>query len=195
MSLTEAARQLKISKGYLSNIEHGRELPNTRIVRFYEECFHADGQASGLYLAAITEPIPPQRLDWRQRPAYPLAGDAATFVADITIPDGSIMAPYQEFEKTWRIRNSGTVPWIGRWLARRGSHTGHGVPTSPLRVPIPDTQPGEHVDITVPLTAQPLKGSSQAHWKMVDSDWWPYFPNRYNLGLVLTIVVESPDGT
>lgn len=191
MSQAEAARRIGVSATHLNNVEKGRDRPNAAIVGFYEEQFQGDGQAWGLYNALLTENRTPQRQSPDKRPAYPIAGDASTFVADITIPDGTVMAPYHEFEKTWRIRNSGTVPWVGRWLARRGSPTGHGVPTSPRRVRIPDTAPGEEVDITVPVRSQPLAGASQAHFKMVDDAGTEYFPDRYSLGLVLSIVVRS----
>ncbi len=190
MTQAEAARRIGVSATHLNNVEKGRDRPNATIVGFYEEQFHGDGQAWGLFNALLTETRTPQRLSPDRRPGYPIPGDASTFITDITIPDGTIMAPYQEFEKTWRIRNSGTVPWMGRWLARRGSPTGHGVPTSPRRVPIPDTMPGEEVDITVPVKAQPLSGASQAHFKMVDGAGWEYFPDRYSLGLVLSIIVD-----
>ncbi|WAC90218.1 NBR1-Ig-like domain-containing protein [Mycobacterium sp. Aquia_213] len=191
MSQAEAARRIGVSATHLNNVEKGRDPANGKIVAFYEEQFRGDGQAWGLYNAMLTESRPPQRLPMDKRPNYPIPGDASTFVADITIPDGMLMPPYHEFEKTWRIRNSGTVAWIGRWLARRGSPTGHGVPTSLSRVRIPDTQPGEEVDITVPVRSQPLAGASQVHWKMVDDQGWEYFPDRYALGLVLSIVVSG----
>lgn len=194
MTQAEAARRIGVSATHLNNVERARDRPNSKIVAFYEEQFGGEGQAWGLYNALVTENRPLQRAPLGLRPAYPIPGDASTFVTDITIPDGTIMRPYQEFEKTWRVRNSGTVPWAGRWLARRGAPTGHGVPTSPARVRIPDTQPGEEVDITVPVRAQPLAGASQAHWKMVDNSGWEYFPDRYALGLVLSIVVRANDG-
>lgn len=193
MSQAEAARRIGVSATHLNNVEKGRDRPNAAIVGFYEDQFQGDGQAWGLYNALLTESRAPQRHPAGTRPNYPIPGDASTFVADITIPDGTVMRPYQEFDKIWRIQNSGTVPWVGRWLARRGSPTGHGVPTSPRRVRIPDTMPGKEVDITVPMKAQPLAGASQAHWKMVDHDGWEYFPGTYSLGLVLSIVVESKD--
>jgi transcriptional regulator with XRE-family HTH domain len=190
MAQAETARRIGVSATHLNNVEKGRDRPSSKIVAFYEEHFHGDGQAWGLYNALLTESRPTQRRPLSDRPNYPMPGDASEFVTDITIPDGTIMAPYQAFEKTWRIRNSGTVAWVGRWLARRGAPTGHGVPTSPYRVRIADTQPSEEVDITVPVRAQPLAGTSQAHWKMVDDDGWEYFPDRYSLGLVLSIVVR-----
>jgi DNA-binding XRE family transcriptional regulator len=192
MTLTEAAARLEVSKGHLSNVEHGRDRPSARIVTFYEEQFHGERQAWGLYEALTTANKPPQRPSLTDRPPYPIQGDAATFVADVTVPDGTVMPPYFEFVKIWRIRNSGAVPWVGRWLARRGAPAGHGVPHSDHRVPVPDTKPGEEVDIAVRVMSQPLEGASQAHWKMVDDNGWEYFPDRYPLGLVLSIeVVES----
>jgi hypothetical protein len=195
MTLTEAARRLGVTKGHLSSVEHGRAHATARIVEFYEEQFHGEGQARGLYTAAKTAPQPPQRRPLAERPPYPIPGDAATFVADRTIPDGTVMLPYHKFEKVWRIRNSGTVPWVGRWLARRGTPWAHGLPKSPHRVRIPDTQPGEEVNIKVPMQAQALAGSSQAHFKMVDDDDWQYFPDDYPVGIVLSIeVVEKAPG-
>jgi DNA-binding XRE family transcriptional regulator len=190
MAQGEAARRIGISQTHLSNVEHGRDRPSAKIVGFYEQQFHGDGQAWGLYNALVTVDRPTQRRPPTDRPPYPIPGDASEFVADITIPDGTIMSPYHHFDKTWRIRNAGSVPWIGRWLARRGSPTGHGVPTSPKKVRIPDTQSGAEVDITVPMRSQPLAGASQAHFKMVDDQGWEYFPDRYALGLVVSIIVN-----
>ena len=121
MTLTEAASRLGVHKSTLSNVEHGRDHATARIVEFYEEQFHGDGQARGLYFATVIAPQPPQRRSLAHRPPYPIPDDASTFVADVTVPDGTIMPPFFEFEKIWRIRNSGTVPWVGRWLARRGA--------------------------------------------------------------------------
>jgi hypothetical protein len=160
-------------------------------VEFYDEEFHGDGQACGLFIAAVTATRPPQRRSLADRPPYPIPGDASSFVADVTVRDGTIMPPYFEFEKIWRIRNSGPVPWEGRLLARRGPLAGHGLPHSKRRVPIPDTEPGQEVDISVWVMSQPLAGSSQANWKMVDDDGWEYFPDRYPLGLVLSIKVRE----
>lgn len=133
LTLTEAASRLGVHKSTLSNVEHGRDRPSTKIVEFYDDQLHGDGQARDLYVAAVTAPRPPQRRPLEDRPHYPIPGDAVVFVADVTVPDGTVMPPYFEFEKIWRVRNSGTVPWVGRWLARRGAPGGHGIPISPYR--------------------------------------------------------------
>lgn len=191
LTQAEVARRLGVNRSHIHNIERGRDRPSTKIVAFYEEQFHGNGQAWGLYEALVTADRPPRRLPLTDSWPYPIPGDASTFVADLTVPDGTVMPPYHEFDKVWRIRNSGTVPWIGRWLARVGAPSGHGIPTSPRRVQITDTQPGEEVDITVPMQAQALAGSSQAHFKMIDDDGKECFPDRYPLGLVVSIVVAE----
>lgn len=37
--------------------------------------------------------------------------DSAAFVSDVTIPDGTVIAPGAAFTKTWRIQNAGTCTW------------------------------------------------------------------------------------
>lgn len=119
----------------------------------------------------------------------PIPGDRSEFIADRTIPDGTLMRPGESDVKVWEIRNSGTVPWIGRYLIRLGS--AHG-PVTPERVPIPDTQPGEKVRISVEVEAPPVAGTYEVHWKMADEHGRLFFPDRYWAGVYLTIVVPGP---
>ena len=37
--------------------------------------------------------------------------DAAAFVKDVTISDGTIIGPGNSFKKTWRLQNVGTCSW------------------------------------------------------------------------------------
>ncbi|WP_237075745.1 NBR1-Ig-like domain-containing protein [Mycobacteroides abscessus] len=189
VTLTQTAQQLGVSKAHLSNIERGRDRPSAKIIGFYDQRYGGYGQAWGLYEALITEGLAPQRLPLDRQPDYPIPGDALTFVANVTIPDGTVMVPNQMFEKTWRIRNSGTVPWKGRWLARDGTLTGHRSPLSPPKILIANTSPGQEIDITVPMRAQQPAGGSQTHWKMVDNHGWEYLPDLHHAALVVSIVV------
>lgn len=190
-TLAQVADHLGTSRGHLSNVERGRDRPSWDIVAYYEERFHADGALWSMYVELLTSPQRRQRADLSDRPDYPLPGDASEFVADVTIPDGTVMPPGFAFTKVWRIKNAGTVPWTSRFLARDGAPAGYGLPKSPRRTPIPDTLPGHEVDIAVPLTAHPAVGTSQTRWKMVDQHGWEFFPDRYPMGLILTIVVRE----
>ena len=35
----------------------------------------------------------------------------ADFMGDLTIPDGTKVQPGTKFVKTWKIKNSGNIPW------------------------------------------------------------------------------------
>jgi transcriptional regulator with XRE-family HTH domain len=190
MSLTGAAQAAGTSTSNLSHVERGRDRPNWQLVAFYEERFNADGQLWSVFVEVVAGPRPPQRSSRAVSTGYPLPGDSSTFVDDIT-PDAVIMPPGFHFEKVWRLRNSGTVPWVDRWLRRIGSPAGLGIPSSPLRVPIAATLPGETVDITVPMRAHNQAGTAEVHWKMVDNDGHEFFPDRYPEGIFTTVIVRD----
>ena len=189
-TLTAAATAAGVSKGHLSNVERGRDAPSWELVAFYEQAYAGYGQLLSTYVDVVAAPRrpAPRRGDG---PSYPLAGDQAEFVTDVTIPDGTIMPPGHRFEKVWRLRNSGSVPWVGRYLRRLGAPGGLGIPSSPVQVRIADTMPGETVDISVPLKAHILPGTAEVHWKMVDEDGYEFFPDRYYQGVFMTIVVDT----
>jgi hypothetical protein len=125
----------------------------------------------------------------------PAPGDASQFVKDVTIPDGTIMTAGERFTKIWQIRNVGTVPWKGRCLERVGLCKGIALIHSKRRVPIPNTLPGELVDIAVELQAPYVATDTRAMWKMVDSQGHFCFPDRYNCGLMVEISVIEPEQT
>jgi transcriptional regulator with XRE-family HTH domain len=190
MSLTDAAQATVTSKGHLSHVERGRDRASWELVAFYEERFNADGQLWTVFIEAVAGPRQRQRSSQPRANRYPLPGDASTFVADIT-PDAVIMPPGFHFEKIWRIQNSGTVPWDGRWLRRLGPPAGLGIPSSPLQVQITNTRPGQTVDITVPMRAHNQPGTAEVHWKMVDDDGHEFFPDRYPEGIFTTVIVRD----
>jgi transcriptional regulator with XRE-family HTH domain len=190
LTLTDTAQAAGTSKSNLSHVECGRDRPNWALVAFYEERFSADGQLWSAFIELVTGPRPRQRSSRAVANEYPLPGDASTFVTDIT-PDAVIMPPGFHFEKIWRIRNSGTVPWAGRWLRRIGSPAGLGIPSSPLQVKIATTMPSQTVDITVPMRAHNQPGTAEVHWKMVDDDGYEFFPDRYPEGIFTTIIVRD----
>jgi transcriptional regulator with XRE-family HTH domain len=186
-TLDSTAKGVGRSKGHLSNVEHGKDRPSPEIIEYYEVTFGGDGVLWSLYGAARS--YSETRSTQPGGSPYPLDGDASEFIADITVPDGSVFRPSERFVKTWRIKNAGTVQWVGRYLQRVGAPVAHSLPRSARRVPIPPTMPGETVDISVPVKAQDLEGTAIAYWKMADADGRWYFPDRYAQGLVLTIRV------
>jgi hypothetical protein len=98
--------------------------------------------------------------------AAPPAGGGGTdrleFVADLTVPDGTVFAPGEKFTKTWRLKNSGTSTWTTAYalVFSSGEQMG-GAASTPLPAQVP---PGQTVDLSVQLTAPSAAGSYTGFW-------------------------------
>ncbi|WP_157518860.1 NBR1-Ig-like domain-containing protein [Herbidospora mongoliensis] len=104
----------------------------------------------------------------------PIPLDESIFEGDITIPDGTLIAKGESFEKVWRIKNTGKVEWSGRFLMR----VNDTVCSAPRKVEIPHTPPGDSVDIRVPVVAPDIAGACKIFWKMVDDEGRLLFPDK-----------------
>lgn len=181
------------SPSHISRVEQGHNRPSRELVRFYEETFQADGLLLSLFEVVEHHAEQERRRAGGHRPVPKRAvpGDASRFVDD-TVPHGTVMAPGAVFEKLWRVRNSGTVPWTGRQLERQGPLTGPGLITSARYVPVPDTAPGKVAEITATLKAPTYDCTSIAYFKMVDADRALCFPDSYQVGLDVLVRVVRP---
>lgn len=122
---------------------------------------------------------------------YPIEGDDSGFGSngrdgDVTVPDGTVFHVGDHFVKTWRLNNLGEIPWDGRFLQAFGD-TDY-VCSSPDRVPIPHTEPGELVDVSVPVTAK-RPGHCRVEWKMVDARGRLFFPSQKR-GVFYDVVIQ-----
>jgi transcriptional regulator with XRE-family HTH domain len=187
----QVAAAFGCSPSHISRIEQGSK-PSRELVQFYEDTFAADGLLLSLFEVVAHAPEQERRRAGGRRPRLSRAipGDASTFVDD-TVPHGSLMEPGEVFEQVWRIKNSGTVPWVGRQLERQGPLTGPGLISSLRFVEIADTEPAEIAKITAPLKAPTYDCSSIAYFKMVDSESNFCFPDNYQLGLDVLVMVRG----
>jgi transcriptional regulator with XRE-family HTH domain len=187
----QVAEAFGCSPSHISRVEQGSK-PSRELVQFYEDIFEAEGLLLSLFEIAEHAPEQERRRAGGRRPMLHRAipGDASTFLGD-TIPHGSLMEPGQEFEKVWRVRNSGVVAWRGRRLERQGPLTGPGLITSARLVDIPDAEPGVAVEITAQLKAPTYDCTSIAYFKMVDADGNLCFPDAYQLGLDVLVRVKG----
>ncbi len=93
----------------------------------------------------------------------------ATFVADVTVPDGTAINPGSTFKKTWRLQNSGTCTWTSGYSVvyvageRMGAAESESITTSSVA-------PGGTVDVTVDLTAPTTAGSHTAYFRLRSAD-------------------------
>jgi transcriptional regulator with XRE-family HTH domain len=191
-SAKQTAQVFGCSASHISRVEQGYNRPSRVLVQFYEETFQADGLLLSLLEVVDHNAEQDRRRAGGRRPKLGRAipGDASAFVDD-TVPHGSVMDPGQVFVKTWRVRNSGNVPWHGRQLERQGPLTGPGLITSPRYVPVPDAEPGQVAEITAVLKAPGYDCSSIAYFKMVNTEGMLCFPESYQLGLDVLVRVEG----
>ncbi|MFI7133871.1 NBR1-Ig-like domain-containing protein [Nonomuraea sp. NPDC050153] len=122
----------------------------------------AAGAALFTWLVPLSGKDAPTKPDTSAR-ASSLYDDSA-FEQDVTHPDGTVVKTGKEFTKIWRIRNTGTIPWRGRYLTRLNDTPCR----APKRVEIRVVQPGEPVDIAVRVRASDSPGRCKIYWKMTD---------------------------
>jgi hypothetical protein len=91
--------------------------------------------------------------------------DRADFEKDVTVPDNTVMAPDEEFTKTWRLRNTGICTWDSNYAIV--FDRGHGMEGSTSAVlTTGSVPPGETVDVSVVLKAPQDPGTYQGYWKL-----------------------------
>ncbi|AXB45109.1 NBR1-Ig-like domain-containing protein [Amycolatopsis albispora] len=140
--------------------------------------------AGGLVLV-FTQEDPPEQAT----PAAPIVdGDASEYVSDVTLPDGARVPTDTQVIKTWEIRNSGSVPWVGRVLRREGGFGNPDECVTPPRVPVPDTAPGQTVRISVDVRTPSRPGHCHVYWKLADAQGRLLLPGNRGLYFLLTVV-------
>jgi Ig-like domain from next to BRCA1 gene len=93
----------------------------------------------------------------------PSACDKAQFLADVNIPDGTVLQPGAQFTKTWRLKNVGTCAWA-KDTYQLVFFSGEKM-NGPASAPFPkNVAVGETVDISVNLTAPSAAGSYRGYW-------------------------------
>lgn len=98
--------------------------------------------------------------------------DDASFVQDVTIPDGSVMTPGQDFLKTWKVRNTGDCTWGAGYTIVYGGYNDKmsGVPASLGTTVIPN----QDVDVSVQFKAPTKVGEYLSAWRMASPSGYPF---------------------
>jgi hypothetical protein len=91
----------------------------------------------------------------------------ATFIADVTIPDGTPIAPNSPFLKTWQIKNTGTCDWGAGFNLVFVSGAQMAAP-SPS--PIPVTPAGTVTNLSLNMVAPAQPGRYQSVWQLQASN-------------------------
>ena len=131
----------------------------------------------------ITETVAPSPIP----PTSPVKNfcDNSAFIVDVTIPDHTVLAPMQVFEKTWRFLNTGTCTWTEGYtiIFLKGDLMGGNTRAINQKV-----APQQQVDVTVRFTAPGTPGDYTGFWRLANSKGAPF-------GEAVSIVIKvSPGG-
>lgn len=112
----------------------------------------------------------------------------SVFEEDVTIPDGTVIEPGHNFQKIWKIRNTGNCTWDdGYSLVYIGGSTPN---LDPVNFNFRNSQDfvssGEAINIAINLTTPCQPGSYEGHWRM-RSDSGYYF------GTIISVYVKVND--
>lgn len=131
------------------------------------------------------------------------SGDAIEFIADVSIPDHSLVHAGEVFQKVWQVQNVGTVRWRKRRLVRvddeyviaRRQSDGNLVPLALTylaslsnAVNVPDTSPGDTANIAVDFASPPASCSVASIWRMEHDTGTPCFQHQFFLQVIVTVV-------
>jgi len=98
------------------------------------------------------------------------AQDSKMIFMGETIPDGTNLQPGESFNKTWTIKNGGTLTWAeGFILIRTSSTPQNEFLSGPERIPITkEVKPGETFQIGVDLAAPTKNGRYTVFYQLQD---------------------------
>lgn len=92
--------------------------------------------------------------------------DSAVLLEDVTVPDNALMTGGEKFTKTWRFLNSGKCNWSGYTIA---FVAGDRMET-PDSAPVPQTEAGKTVDVSVELTAPSIDGAYTGFYELKNAN-------------------------
>ena len=88
------------------------------------------------------------------------------YVSDVTIPDGTVVAPGQAFVKTWKFQNSGTCAWTSDYQIAFASGKAMGGATTAIGKAVSS---GSNVNVSVSMIAPTAVGTYTGNWHLADA--------------------------
>ncbi len=134
-------------------------------------------------VAAITETettTPTEAADVDEGDVVTTCLDAA-YVQDVTVPDNTQFENGEEFDKTWRVRNTGECAWPEDTVIAFAQNAQMGAPDS---VEVGVVEPGTEADITVKMVAPEEPGKYTGVWQLKSAD-------EGFFGGQLTVVIQA----
>jgi len=92
--------------------------------------------------------------------------DNAILVEDVTYPDNTVIPAGEKFTKTWKLQNVGRCTWTGYTIA----YSSGDRMDSPNTAPVPETEPGKPVDVSIELVAPASDGNYVGNFELHNAD-------------------------
>ncbi len=113
--------------------------------------------------------------------------DNSAYVSDVTIPDGTILAPGQAFVKSWMLKNTGTCTWTKKYTMTFVS----GEKMSGVDTKIGQTvAPGQQVKVSVSMIAPTTEKTYRGNWRLANESG-----STFGATVWVQIVVSGNAGT
>jgi len=116
---------------------------------------------------------------------------AARFVRDVSVFDGTQMAPGTPFTKIWRLKNVGEAPWPP---GTRMLFVGGDQMTTEMSVPLSHTSavmPGEEIDVAVEMVAPKELGRYLGYWRLTG----PHMRRKFGQRVWCHVQVVDPSAS
>ncbi|HLJ68589.1 MAG TPA: NBR1-Ig-like domain-containing protein [Chloroflexota bacterium] len=148
-------------------------------------------QSSGLWLSQQgalprAEPLPVGGVSFSTPTPVPTLRpeplEDLAYVADTSIPDGSVLGKHQRFRKGWLVFNNGRADWGGGWRLVEVSGPFFGR----RAIAVPATLACHSTNILADLRAPTHPGRYSGVWRMVDTSG-----HRFGQKLTLVITVSG----
>lgn len=117
--------------------------------------------------------------------------NSAALISDVTVPDGTQFLPHSGFNKTWRLKNTGTCTWDSSYQVVHAG--GHRLGAVSAFFPLRDTVfPGQTIDLTINMVSPDTPGTYQSDWKLQNAQAQGFGVGRHNSPFWVKIQVASP---
>jgi hypothetical protein len=115
--------------------------------------------------------------------------NSATFVSDVTVPDGTIFYTGEGFVKTWRIKNSGSCDWTTAYTFYYVNGNALSAPETIALTKI--VKPGETIDLSVSMIAPSTAGAYTSNWMVRAPNSSVFGVGTSNVPLTVSITVAG----
>jgi hypothetical protein len=131
-------------------------------------------------LAPVASPTSVESADLAFPSPTPACGDNLKFVADLTVPDGTIAARGALIDKRWQVENNGSCNWDDRYRLRLISGAEMGLQAEQALYP---ARSGASAAIRMLLLAPSKPGTYRSAWQAVG-------PNQELFGDIIYVEIR-----